>query len=345
MAVKMRDEKLDLLAVVACFLVVLCHECGNYAAESFITGQTYRDLFCILAEVAVPLFVMKSGVLFLNPQRQISMVQMTKKCLKLLSVIVVWGMLYNLTSNTLIYGFSLEIVFDSLKSVVIADTSFGYHLWHLYMLLGLYIIVPVLKRFTDIAPKREFLWCIAFLLAESCIIPFMCKIVGMDADTFWGTKFFGGYGDYLLYFLLGAYLYRYPLAKNTRIILASMLIVATFFCVNEVLRGSDDRIWMTYMSPFTVLYAAIAFDTLMRVDVSPQKARNRYLAQIADASFGIYIIHVMVIVVVRKVIGVDCSWASALISVPLMTVLTWSACCALVMAINRVTILKKIVLW
>lgn len=343
--VSVRDEKLDLLTVLACFLVVLYHECGNYSDVVLRAGNMFCELYCLIAEVAVPLFVMKSGALFLNPDKRATFPQMAKKCLKLLCVIMLWGMVYNLISNATISGFSWETLIVSIESVVKADTRFNYQFWYLYMQLGLYAAVPVIKKFTDTASKKELLWCIAFLTVEGCLVPFICRIIGIDAEGFWGTRFIGVYGEYLLYFILGTYLYRYSLTKNTRIILILMLVVATVFCAGEVLSGSDEQIWMTYLSPFTVLYATVAFDSIMRAHVSEKVTKHKYLARMADSCFGIYILHVMVIVAVRKVVGIDCSWAAAVISVPIMTVLTWGLCFFIVQSVNKVPALRRFALW
>ena len=141
------------MTIFASFLVVLAHQTAQVDARSIYVYQ-------IISEAAVPLFIMKSGTLLLSNSKRINYSYVRKRITKFALIITFWGLFYNLLCNALIDGISFSAVWKSIVAVVTADTAFNYQFWYLYMLLGLYIISPVIKKFTDNADKKDFLYVI-----------------------------------------------------------------------------------------------------------------------------------------------------------------------------------------
>lgn len=83
-------------------------------------------------------------------------------------------------------------------AVVTADVTYNYQFWYLYMLLGLYAISPVIKRFTDNASKQDFLYIITLFSLVGFIIPFLCGISTIDLQSVWVVRWLSPFSAYLL---------------------------------------------------------------------------------------------------------------------------------------------------
>lgn len=92
---------LDLLRLVATFAVIFLHVCASEFNASFISKNWYiSTVYNSLVRWCVPLFVMISGVLFLNPNKEITYQDILKKRIpRLFVVYVFWSVFY------VLYGF------------------------------------------------------------------------------------------------------------------------------------------------------------------------------------------------------------------------------------------------
>ena len=63
--------------------------------------------------------------------------------LRIAAALAVWGTAYALVERVQVHGLSWESVRAALYQVLLGKTCF--HLWFLYMLLGLYLVTPVLR--------------------------------------------------------------------------------------------------------------------------------------------------------------------------------------------------------
>lgn len=332
-----RRTSLDIMTIIASFLVVLAHQASQVDARSI---YVYR----IISEAAVPLFIMKSGTLLLSNSKRIDYSYVRKRITKFALIITFWGLFYNLLCNALIDGISYSTVWKSIVAVVTADTAYNYQFWYLYMLLGLYIISPVIKKFTDNAGKKDFLYVITIFAIIGFIVPFICGIYDVDSQSIWVVKWLSPFSAYwLLYYLLGTYLDRYPLNKrqcNVLFLLTLLLGALTLLkCLGE---SSQERIgiWLNYSSPFTLAYAVALFSLIYG-----KKALHteKEISSLAKYSLGVYILHPVMIVAMRKLLGVDVTCFAPVISVPVLTCVVYVGCVFATWLIKKIPIVRQVV--
>ncbi len=60
---------------------------------------------------------------------------------------------------------------------VLTGTTFS-HLWYCYELIGIYVILPVIKIFTDNAKEKILRYVLIVLFVFDFVIPFMGNIIG-----------------------------------------------------------------------------------------------------------------------------------------------------------------------
>lgn len=134
---------IELLRILACFCVILLHISSigwNYAGINS-DKWIYYEVLNALSRIGVCIFVMISGSLFLGNKRGSSIETMRKYILKILRLIGVWSIAY----------FMLRLIIKDTTITNISDffnqILYGYyHLWYLWMILGLYIITPILHQ-------------------------------------------------------------------------------------------------------------------------------------------------------------------------------------------------------
>lgn len=237
---------IDLLRVLACFLVVLSHCCDPFVAQfdadrsAFLTGMfTGSTVRC-----CVPLFVMMTGVLLLPVQTGMSAFY-RKRIGRIALPLVFWSLalpaLYcvylncgGTTSNpqVVMEDHTLRATLTKLYTFVF---NFNYDttpLWYLYMLVGLYLIMPILSVWLQQASRRDLKFAL-WLWGATLVLPYIGMaapmlgyagnygnpgILGVCDWNPYGTFYYvSGFAGYLV---LAYYLVKYPPAWSWRRTLA-----------------------------------------------------------------------------------------------------------------------------
>ena len=151
-------------------------------------------------------------------------------------------------------------------------------MWYMYLLIGLYIITPLLRPFVKNASKREMRFVIYCLAICAYIIPTINNIFSIEITTF----YLGGF-KYLLLYLSGyAIANGYFEEKNIYILgiigFISYITLSSF----HILIGDNDGI-------FIVLFSAAVYSFFANGHYKLKN--NRIIELISVDSFGIYLIH------------------------------------------------------
>ena len=151
---------IDLLRVLACFLVVFSHCCDPFVAvfDSDRPTFLYGCFSGSLVRCCVPLFVMMTGVLLL-PVRTDTAVFYRKRIGRILLALIFWSvalpLLYLLYTRiapetSLDAGnYTWEATLPKLWNFIFNFTYETTPLWYLYMLAGLYLVMPVLSAWLE----------------------------------------------------------------------------------------------------------------------------------------------------------------------------------------------------
>lgn len=193
-----RFVHLDFLRALATVAVVFYH-CGAVGLQS--------QLISVLLNWCVPIFVMITGALFLDENKFISEEKALRRyILKFLLILICWGFVYNAITLAIIEKeINLAMIWQAISMVLAADTLYCYQFWYLYMAIGLYLVLPLIKPWVDQrmvgeSPNRECKIVFALGLLFSILLPNILKNVNLD-DGIWKGAFqiFIRGGVYLLY--------------------------------------------------------------------------------------------------------------------------------------------------
>ena len=168
-----RMAELDLLRCLAILMVVTLHAAAPLLSDPSLLG-TPAWYFCLLLDpfsrTGVPLFFMLSGFLILRDSRTLQVGPFYRRRLPRLVVpLVLWNLIYALADSWGTHRpFSLLEYLGSLL-----DRGCYYHIWFIYLLVGLYLLAPFLKRIVDHASGREVLVLIGIILLPTTLLPLL----------------------------------------------------------------------------------------------------------------------------------------------------------------------------
>lgn len=309
--------------MIACFLVVFSHSCDAFVAVFDSDRATFLQgaLAGSFVRACVPLFVMMSGVLLL-PVRTGTGAFYRKRIGRVLLALVFWSLtlpvLYYLymryvgTSSPSIAPalFTGEATLHKMWTFVFNFCYDTTPLWYLYMLIGLYLIMPLISPWLERASRRELqsvlaIWGVTLLLPYVKMLAPALGYMGnygntglygvCDWNEFGTFHYVSGFAGYLV---LAFYLVKFPPAWNWRKTLG--ICIPTFLA--GYLATGLGYVVMQKHFPGNYAYLEIVwyfaginvFMMTAPVFILVQKAAARpraWLSRLAGATFGIYLCH------------------------------------------------------
>ena len=197
-----RKQFLDVLRVLATCAVVLMHVLtgATDVTDASIVPE-YRSLLLSVMDLVtwcVPIFLLISGYLFLNPERTLTYPVMIKKyCRRIALAILLFGVPYAaselvVTERT----FRIRMIPEALKMTLTGHT--WSHMWYLYLILFLYLITPLLKKVLRVLPVWGVVAMMAVIFLGSSVAPFLNKVLDVNSIPVLPDG-----GVYFLYYLCG----------------------------------------------------------------------------------------------------------------------------------------------
>jgi surface polysaccharide O-acyltransferase-like enzyme len=332
----------DFLRSIAIFLVIVIHTAGPLAYQweniprlEWMAGNFYNAF----ARVSVPLLFMVSGYLLLGKQESISDFY-TKRFRKVFVPFLFWSVFYLVWEN----GYRDFTFFNAIKAVVYAlvTTPASFHMWFLYELLAIYLFVPLIRVFIASA-ERIHLWYFA-------AVWFLFGPVLEMTERMLGIQFaidLGFLTSYIGFFIIGYLLGQIDFPARALAVAAAVYILAgiyTMLATYSLTSQAGDYVqyyyWYTRIN--IVLMSVSAFVLLKKLGEKVTHANiNLWFARFAQASFGIYLIHVIVLVYLRRA-GISAFSGPAAITVPAVSLLIAVISWGLVAVIQRIPVLREL---
>ena len=197
-----RKQFLDVLRVLATCAVVLMHVLtgATDVTDASIVPE-YRSLLLSVMDLVtwcVPIFLLISGYLFLNPERILTYPVMVKKyCRRIALAILLFGVPY--AASELVVAeksFRVMMIPEALKMTLTGHT--WSHMWYLYLILFLYLITPLLKKVLRVLPVWGVVAMMAVIFLGSSVAPFLNKVLDVNSIPVLPDG-----GVYFLYYLCG----------------------------------------------------------------------------------------------------------------------------------------------
>lgn len=303
MSTKMKKHYIpyaDIARLLAAFSVVLLHTSGVRLISVPIGSQKFlwAAFFDCVTRWSVPVFVMLSGMLFLDKKKKINIKTLyTKNILRMVTAFVFWSYVYNLYTAYAETGSIGRSLLLALKNM----PQGAFHLWFIFIIVGLYIVVPFVKRMTEAMTKRE----AEYFIALNMLITFVPKTLS-SFEVFspllaYINKFEINYAaGYVGLFVAGWYINNFEHSKPFRravyvsggLGLAYMYAATVYFSIK---RGAVADEFMSFKS-LSAFLMAMAVLMALKYGFYKKSFKRKTCSNLAFYSkytFGIYLVHEM----------------------------------------------------
>ncbi len=290
----------DLIRVIAIALVILVHCSGfPYAIQGEITPTVVMDWFTAdvysaFGYLGVPLFVMLSGALLLEPAKadEPMRVFFKKRFNRIAFPMMFWTAAY-FAWGYYVHGRPLTL-FNISQGLLTGSYD---HLWFLYLLLGLYLVTPILRVLVKFIDRRKFVLLLSLWFVGTVVTP---TIHTFTTLTFNPVVFV--FMDWVGYFILGIFLLQTKV-RSWIIYLAATLGILTAvlgdWLITATLGEAYTGFFHGYLS-FDIIIASAALFILL-ITIPPRRVETRYksvnrvIHWIGQNTLPIYLIHIMVL--------------------------------------------------
>ncbi|MES2277582.1 MAG: acyltransferase family protein [Bacteroidota bacterium] len=335
------------LRLIALLAVIMLH-CSSplladYGKLPYIQWLA-ADFYNALTRFAVPVFVMITGVLLLGKEEDVY-VFLKKRLSKVVVPFLFWSLIY------VAYAYHIDEIpytgnaWTTVKQVL-HQLKYGssYHLWYVYMLIGLYLIIPVLGKFIRNASEKEtiyflLVWLVVMLFSQPYLMRYNPQV---------DVRYFGGYIGYLV---LGYYLANKAFNSSRMIVIMALLFVLSVGLITlgtsllyHHYNGISTLMYEPLSWPIVILSASIFL--LMRF-VQPKVPAVLITVRdfVGKYNYGIYLGHALILTVLDDpdLTGVSLSFKTfnPFLSIPVTALVCFMITLLMVYLINKIPFIGK----
>lgn len=342
---------LDFLRIFATFAVIVLHVAAQNWASTDIHSAAWHtfNFFDSLVRWAVPIFIMISGSIFLDNDRPLDTKKLYRKnILRLVIVYFVWAA---------VYAIDKWLAGAVTKDVILSLIGGHYHMWFLPMLIGLYIIVPLLRKITESEKATRYLLLVGMIF--TFLIPQLLQFLSLlgiphTADLLITTTTtyqfitFRFPGVYVMYFVLGYYLNKTELKKNIRKIiylLGAMGAAATVILTIWTSYRSGSAMVTYYLDEtVNVLLMSAGIFTFAKYNKrinAIKESRIPGIKKLSKYTLGVYLIHPLILSKLYIYFSIDTLSFQPILSVIGISLFTWIVSYFISIILNHIPIIKK----
>ncbi len=303
MADNQRKCYLDILRIVSMLAVILMHTSSRCVSHLQPLDTQWQVNYVIngLTRWAVPVFVMISGALFLGRESIDIKLLFKKNILRLVTAYLFWSLLYTLTYSIIPYYGELSVI--SVKNAIAGTIKGGYyHLWFIPMIIGVYLLLPVIHLVTKYARRSLLRYFLILGVVIYFILPIVCRNDSMknilaDIVDSVGQSYVG---LYVFYFILGYYLNNANHSKCCNGACIGLGIIGaaiSVFVILQTARNNQYAAWISESNSVSVLLMSIGLFTWVKkrwVYLGNERMEHAIML-ISRYTFGIYLVHELVL--------------------------------------------------
>lgn len=325
-----REVWIDWMRVTACFFVMLTHCCEPFylgGEGSLILTKSdaiWVSILNVFPRAAVALFIMASSYLQF-PIHYDTKEFFRRRAVRILVPFFFWTVVYALAWGEPVQNF---------KDLLLNFNYAAGHLWFVYMMVGVYLLMPLLSPWAEKVSKKELQFYLAICLFTT-LIPLVRGWVGGPAPVIygasgipnpakfplWGEASWNTYGlfyyfsGFIGYLLLGLYFRRFvgELSwKKTLAVALPVFIIGFTLCSTGFLSG----VWRDSSGVFPIegpvglaaiwevpwlndgagiALMSVAWVLIFRKITTGGRFYEKIILPVSKASYGMYLCHMLLL--------------------------------------------------
>ena len=342
---RVRIVYLDILRIIAILGVMMIHISGHHWSRVDIYSHSWSvfNFFDGISRWAVPVFVMISGSLFLSRHHSVRQIW-TRNIPRLVTAFLFWSALYaavGYDSDRGPKGFVLDLI------------TGHYHMWFIYMIAGLYMVVPFLEKIAADRTLTSYFLLLGFIF--TFIIPSVIQLISVFAPgpaghlntviNQLGLTLAAGYS---VYFVLGYRLSRIRVSSGflTLTAVAGIIgFIATIYLTYWISHrsGEASELFFGYLNLNVALESIFIFTAVKAVftRLTLSERTKHVIGLLSNDCFGAFLVHPLILRILRNSFHLTGLTSNPVISVLLILLITAVVSFAISAILNRIPYLKN----
>lgn len=282
---KQKYYYLEILRIIACILVLFNHTISTISPCNNIEVILFNLIF-MLSKIAVPIFFMISGYLLLKKDYSYKELYLNKFARIFIAVfgctILVSFIRENYNALSIVKGFFSDPIFIAY--------------WYLYTLLGIYLVVPFLRKMIKNFTEKEYKIFSIIILIIPGIISFFNVFISINISSFFTDALF----HYSLgYFVVGYWLGNKTINKkqfNISLIVFIISIVLTIILLQiNYLNSGNNTLILDNIGYITTIIPSICAFLIIKHIFENKVPKSKILLKTSECTFGVYLFHMIIL--------------------------------------------------
>jgi surface polysaccharide O-acyltransferase-like enzyme len=336
-----RSAWIDNIRLIATVAVIVVHVATPAIFFRYDPAELDNSIWWVgniygsFARFCVPLFLMITGTLLLSQNFTLKDF-LKKRVTRILWPFILWSLIYilfNLALNIRDGERSFLNSFGSWLTLQVLNSP-AVHLWYVYMIIGLYFFIPIIKPWVESASNNAILyflgiWSITLAVGQQTLI---------QTETYFDFRYFGGYLGYLV---LGYYISeRVAMSRKVQNIGLTALALGftvTFFgtALITIANGHFSHAFYEYLTINVLSLSIGMFITIKSLKVTGDYVvLNKLRRFVSQYGFGIYLSHSLILSVMAH-FGLDYSLITPSVGIPICTLICFTVSSIVVYTLDK----------
>ena len=341
----------NLIRTIAIVFVILLHASTQpYTDIELMSTQGVQiwwasNVYNSLSRVCIPLFVMLTGALLLQPSKADEPIKVffKKRWTRLGVPVIFWAFVYFVWAS-IVNGKILP--FDNSLLALLTGPGPYYHFWYLYLLFGMYLLTPVLSIILKYADKHILRYTFVLWFLGTAVVPLLTLF-----GQFYLNENFFIFTGWIGYFVIGAYLTRVQIKPSFLItgLVGGLLwtIIGTYLVIGS-LGESYSQFFYDGFSINMIIASTALFLLLLSIPSNLQKSmeKNCLIQLVSANTLPIYLFHVIVLESLQNGyfgFTLKISSMNPFIAIPLSATLTFFISLAVILPLKKIPYVNKII--
>lgn len=283
---KTHIDWIDIVRIVCAYAVVVLHTVSismtNAGVLLSVQAKSICEAVYSCMNFAVPIFLIITGMLFLGNEKEYTFRDMIKYIRRIILCLVLFGFFFSVLEQ-LFYDmhFSFRVILKALLAIIEGKT--WDHMWYLYFLPGVYLLIPVIKGFKKHTTKRNYVILCILVWIFTYGIPFISNQCGIKIGFPFALN-----SALFFYVLIGGALADYQPDKKATA-LSGILALFCFGMIFMMKIYPTYSIKTTYDSIIICVLSITVFIFMKGLLYSVSVPG--WISSVAKDTLGIYIVH------------------------------------------------------
>ena len=336
----------DALRAMAIIGIVFCHVSVPFVSQNLNNPYLYGvAFFDCLRDFSIPIFVMLSGILLLNRTESFK-VFFKKRLSRLLIPFVFWAMIY--------IAYTGDFTFSNMCNIFFGQSgTLGVTFWFIWMIILMYVLIFIINKtvsFIDESSKDRFF----YLLTVLSLIYFAIIRLGFFYPLVSKIVYFA---SFITFIIIGYFIANYSFIgekiNGNKIVFLTLIASVLSYCYYVfgfvVPRSFNAHAFVipgyfNFMLLFVSINVFVFFKYLSKT-MFMNKIESSHIGNavtlISKYSFGIYLVHYLIIDIFRSNFLIHISNPNPLIWIPLIVIVILIICLLILWVFSKIPYLNN----